>query len=317
MLKEDLKLKSYAIKVPVYTSEPIVKPLDLFGGITYEHMVQYIVKKIDDYKVLTTKISRNKRNKVQKKEIDDVIHISCNIGEVPALLIKVSAYNTNLFDGYVEIDKKIELKQNNKLGSDNNFFLLYPVIRGIDINNYICQWFILIYEDPNKESAEIINTCKLVINKILQISTANIKLPYVLDELKRVGEVPEVRIRLSSISFDDNEVDVKYRSYLSRTKFRKLKEESFKNMPFKKTSDLIDDTSYENEFQKREVKIGIGNKEFKITQEQHNDAAESVNQIVEEIFNATIGISEEEMGYIYKPEFVVSKLTDVLLNYLS
>ncbi len=315
MTKEEAKVKTYAIKVPVYTSEPFDRPNDLFG-VTHEHMIKWAINKIDLYKKNPTKISRNKRNKVQKKEIDTVSYFRNKIGDVPVLLIKISAYNTNLYDGYVEIGEKITLQHDNKLGSDNNFLLLYPHIIGIDINTFKYQWFILIYEDPNKDNSEIVSTAKLVLDKILNISFANIKLPEVLEELHKIDKIPELVLKFSTISYDDNEVDVKYRTYLTRSRLRKQKEENFKNLPVGSTEEIINDHSYEDEFQKREVRIGVGKKEYKITREQRMDAQDSVSQLVEEIFNYNIAITEQEMKDIYKPEFIISKLTDVITDYL-
>lgn len=318
MNKKEPKEKSYAIKVPVYTSALIEKPNDLFGGISYDNMIQYVKNKIDRYSKQTQKVYRFKRNKFQKKEIGEVNYIDCKIGERPAILLKISAYNTNLHDGYVETDKKITLKQNHKLGSDNNYVLLYPNITGIDVNNYKHQWLILIYEDPSKDNSEIASTAKLVLNYILNISTANIKLPEVLEELKKIKKIPELSLRFTSITNNENEVDVNYRSYLIASKFRKQKEDNFKNMPFEKTEEIINDLSYSNDFQKREVKISIGNKEYKITRDQMESAKESIEQTVEEIFNETIGITEKEMGdNLYSPDFINSIFTTVLQKFLS
>ncbi len=314
---EKSKEKSYAIKVPVYTSELIEKPQDIFGGVTYKDMIDYVKGKINQYNEQSQKISRNKRNKVQKKEIDNVELIECNIGEVPSLLLKVSAYNTNLHDGYVEIEEKITLKLSNKLGSDNNFVLLYPNIIGINSANYKHQWLILIYEDPNKESTvDLIQTAKLVLTNILDIKIANIKLPTVLEYIKKIGTVPELNMKFYSIIYDDNEVDVKYRSYLVKSKLKRQKEDNFKNMPSEDTEEIINDKTYENDYQKREIKITIGKKEYIITNELQ-ETQEKVNQLVEEIFNSTIGISETEIDSLYEKEFIISKLTPIITNYLS
>jgi hypothetical protein len=318
MSKSEIKEKSFLIKVPVYSSELILKGNDLFGGVIYGDMLKYAKKKIAEYQIKESKVSRNKRNKVQKKEIDHVECIDCVIGERPCALLKISAYNTNLFDGYVETDKKIELKQNHKLGSDNFYVLLVPNIIGVNANNYKHQWVILVYEDPHKDTQEIIGTAKLVLNKILDISTSNIKLPEILEDLKRIKTVPELSLNFTSISNDENEVDAKYRSYLVGSRFRKQKEDKFQNMPFESTEEVINDCSYENEFQKRIIKISIGKKEYRITREQRSDASDKLNEAVEEIFNESIGITETELNErIYESEFIIEKLTPVLQNYLS
>lgn len=317
MKQPDKKVKSYIIKVPVYSSELILKGKDLFGGVSYDDMIKHVEKKILEYQKQEDKVSKNKRNKVQKKEIDNVVCIECKIGQRPSALLKISAYNTNLSDGYVETDQKIKLTENDKVGSDNYYVLLVPNIIGIDVNNYKHQWIIMVYEDPHKETQEIISTAKLVLNKILDISIANIKLPEILEDLKKIKTIPELSLNFLSISNEDNEVDAKYRSYLVGSKFRKQKEDKYENLPYEATEEVIKDTSYEDEYQKRTVKILIGKKEYRITKDQKLEAAGKLNEAVEEIFNESIVISAPELEKIYETDFIIEKLTTVLQNYLG
>jgi hypothetical protein len=313
----DKKEKSYKIKVPVYTSEQILKGIDLFGGVSFEDMNRFVHKRVQEFKANSDKVSRNRRNKVQKKEIDKVNCIDCNVGDRPCVILQISAYNTNLFDGYVETDKKIKLEQTSKIGSENFFVLLVPNIFGIDSNNYRHQWIFLIYEDPHKDTQDIISTVKLVINKILGISTSNIKLPEILDELKRIKKIPELTLNFTAISNDENEVDAKYRSYLVGSKFRKQKEDRFENMPFATTEEVMNDFSYEDEYQKRIIKVALGKKEYRITRDSLNEAKGVIQETAEEIFNETIGITETELKEkIYDIDFIIEKLTPVLQNYL-
>lgn len=313
---ENVKEKSFAIKVPVFASELILNANDLFSGASYTDMINYAKKKIDIYISNPIKISKEKRNKTQTKEIDKILYFDHIIGEVPALLIKISAYNTNLYDGYVEIEQKIALKVENKVGSDNNYVVLYPYIIGIDSSNLKHQWLILVYEDPNKESSEIISTVKIVLRKILGIPIANIKLPDLLDQLKKIKYIPELYLRFSSIKTDANEVDVKLQSYLAASSLRKYKEDLFKNIPLDETNEIILDHSREDEYSKKEVRIINGKKEYKITREIKQEAKDRVTETVEEIFNLAIGVSEKELDDIYKQDFIIAKITAVLNAYL-
>ncbi len=310
--------KSYLIKVPVYSSELFLTANDLFGGVTYNNMIDFAKNKVSEYNIQESKVSRNKRNKVQKKEIDNVECIDCEIGDRPCVLLKISAYNTNLYDGYVETDHKITLKQNHKVGSDNYYVLLVPNIIGVSKNNFKYQWIFLVYEDPHKDTQEIIGTAKLVLNKILNITTSNIKLPEILEDLKRIKTIPQLSLQFTSMSYDENEVDAKYLSYLVASKFRKNKEDKFENMPFESTEEVINDKSYVHEFQKRIVKIFVGKKEYRITHEQKLEADGKLKEAVEQIFNESIGITETELNdRIYDTDFIIEKLTPILQNYLN
>lgn len=61
MSKSEIKEKSFLIKVPVYSSELILKGNDLFGGVTYGDMLKYAKTKIAEYQIKESKVSRNKK----------------------------------------------------------------------------------------------------------------------------------------------------------------------------------------------------------------------------------------------------------------
>lgn len=311
------KPKEYLIKIPVYTSELIEKPQDLFGGVSYHDMVSHIKKRIDEYNSQPNKVTSDKRNKTKKKGIDKVDYFDYQFGDVPALLIQISAHNTNLHDGYLETSTKIPFEKDFKVGSDNNFILLYPIINGIDNSNYEYYWIVLVYEDIEKENGELISTVKLVLKKILGINVANIKLPEVLEELRKMGVVPELQLRLTSISFDDNEVDTKFRTYLTESKVKRQSVDKFRDLPYDTTVDLINEELEKEGHQKVEVKVLWGKKVYNITKEQMNDARNSIKQTAEEIFNETSAITELDLPQIYNRDFIIERLKPVLNNYLT
>ena len=315
-MNEPKKEKSFVIKVPVFTSELIAKANDLFGGVTYAHMNEHVHKKVNQYNTTNEKAFKNRRNKVQKKEIDQITCIDCKIGNRSCVLLKISAYNTNLHDGFVETDRKIKLGHSDKIGSENNYVLLVPHIFGVDLNNYKHQWLILVYEDPHKDSYNILGTAKLVLSQVLEIQTANIKLPEIIDELRIKKNAPALSLNYTSIDFDENEVDAKYRSYLVGGRFRKQKIEDLENVPFETAEEIIHDNSFLNHFQKRIVKIGFGKKEYRITRQMHKDANERFSEAVEEVYNATIGVSESQLDNIFDEKFIIDILTDVLNEYI-
>jgi len=311
--------KSFIIKVPVYCSEIVSKRNnDMFGGVTYEDMVKYVHEKVEKYNEQDDRASRNKRNKVQKREIGSVKCIDHKLGNRPCILLQISAYNTNLHDGYVETDKRITLKENHKVGSENYYVLLVPDILGLDPDDFEFRWIFLIYEDPLKDTQEIISTAKLVLGKILGIKSANIKLPQILEELKILKKMPQLSLSFKSITNDENDLDARYREYLVESKLKENKEQRYQDMPFDVTEELINDTSYTDRFQKRVIKVSNGQKEFRITHEQLTDASTTLKEAVEEIFNAEIAITEEDLNNrIYHVDFIMEKLAPVVHNYLG
>ncbi|MFN3783128.1 MAG: hypothetical protein ACK4R6_04385 [Spirosomataceae bacterium] len=318
-MEKQEKEKVYNIKIPVYTSELVEQGADLFGGVTRKHMITFVEKKINAYNQQSQKVQSDKRNKTFQKNIDKVEFSNHNIGDIPTILLKISAYNTNLFDGYYETDTRKQFGKNDKIGSDNNYILMYPHIMGLNSSYYQFQWIILIYEDPNKENEDIVRTAKLVLEKIIGIKTANIKLKSVLDELSKIKIIPELQVKLTSISYDRNDVDAKYADYWTSSKLKKDKEDKFNNMPFDNAKDLIDDKSYlEDGFQSKITRLFVGKKEFKITESYAQEVSEKLKQTAEEIYNATSQISQNDLeNNLYLPTFIIEKLKPIIDNYLS
>ena len=310
------KEKTYKIKVPVYSSELLENEKGFFGGHTYDDMINYLDKKLNIYNETKPKLSRKKRNKVKEIEVQNIEKIEGFIGEVPIRLFKISAYNTNLIDGYVETKEKITLTKNDKLGSETNFMLLYPRIIGLDENEYQYQWKILLYEDPTKENRELVSICKTVLEKVFEIKICNIKLDRVLKLLKEKRVISELTMQFNSQSNDENEVETNLREYLVNANLKKIRYENFKNVPFNEVEKIISDKDYENEYQKRTIKFLFNKKEIKLTNE-FQEAKETIKDTVEEIFNSEIIVTESEIDSLFQTEFILEKLSPVIQEYLS
>ena len=311
------KEKSYIIKVPVYTTDMIENAQDMFGGITYENMLSYLKGKINSFKENNSTIQFENRNKTRRTVINGIDFTEHQTGETSAILMQISAYSTNLYDGYLEAEEKINFKKDYKIGSETNFVMIYPVIKGLDRSNYIRYFIILIYEDPTKNNDEISKIAKQVLNKILETPVANIKLPSILEELRTIGTIPELQVKYSAIYNEENDIDVKYRDYLVSGKLKKQKEDHFKNMPVNKIEELLNEPNNEN-YQKRETIFKVGKKEYKISKELINEASEALKETSEKVFNATTSITEEELNdKIHSTDFIVSKLFPILENFLS
>lgn len=310
------KVKTYDIKVPVYTTEMIEKPIDIFGGVSIDHMTQFIDRKIKDFSNAKTPLSFENRNKTKKTVINKII-VHKNIIDEDAILLQVSAYSTNLYDGYLETEEKIRFQKNHKIGSDTNFVMIYPVIKGIDSTKYTHHFLVLVYEDPTKSDDEILKVIRQLLNKILYIPIANIKLPTILEELRKTKIIPELQIKYSAVDYNENDVDIDYKEYLVSGKFSKNKFHKFKDMPIDKIEEIISKPN-EDDYQKKEAKLIVGKNEYKITREMINEAEDEYKQTAEKVFNMRTTITQDEMDTdIHEIGFIFSKLKPILENYLG
>ncbi|MCU0352044.1 MAG: hypothetical protein MUF43_14650 [Flavobacterium sp.] len=315
---KDTEPKQYRIKIPVYVSELIDKPFDLFGGITAQHMISSIKSKLDDYNNNRGEIKNAKRNKTFEKHIKGINYQEVMIGQVKSLLLKVTAFTTNYQDGFFEKERKIEFTKDSKIGSDNNFILIYPNIYGLDPNNYRYQWIILLYEDPNKENADIVNTAKLVLKKILKIEVKNIKLSTVIESLKENEATPLVALKFITLDFDPDDEIPKFKYYLVSQKVKTINELVYEDLPSENAIELIspEDNLLKKGFQAIK-RFLLGKKEFRVTQ-TYEEATERIKEVVEEIYNSDTIITEEDLQKnVYETNFVIDKFKPVLSEYLN
>ena len=309
------KTKGYSIKMPVYTTKMIEKEEGLFGKETYEEMVTSLKNRLSSF---SSPISTDNRNKTKKTVISKIEPTQVAIGDVPALLLQINAFNTNLYDGYFEGNEKINFRRDNKIGSDSNYVLFYPRIVGLDERKYTCYFLMLVYEDPTKDSGEVSRIAKIVSDKILKVPIQNIKMSMILEELKAIKEVPELSVRYYSLTEAENCVDVKYASYLDRARLKKEETRNFKNMPMDTMRDLLSDTSEDGNYQKKETWIRWGRREYKISKQLIVEAGEELKETAEKIFNATSVVTQQELEEkIHDKDFMIEKMSDVITNYIS
>ena len=313
--KLDSKPKTYNIKMPVFTTHMMDYEEGFLNRVTYDEMISYLKGKLANY---TLPISSDNRNKTKKTVISKIIPSDVKIGDVPALLLQINAFNTNLYDGYFEGSERIQFTRDNKIGSESNFVLFYPRINGLSPGHYTCYFLMLAYEDATKDSGEVSKLAKIVAKQILNVPVQNIKISMILDELKSIGDIPELRIKYYSLTESDNNVDVKYASYLTKTSLKREEIRNFKNMPFTTMESLISDSSEDGNYQKKEITILGGKKEYKISKQLIAEAGEELSETAEKIFNAITAITQDELEHkIHNRDFIIEKMSSVISNYIA
>ena len=309
------KPKLYTIKMPVYTTSMMDDVEGLFGKTTYEELISFLKSRLSSF---VSPIFTDNRNKTKKTVISKINPTDVSIGDVPALLLQINAFNTNLYDGYFEGNEKINFTRDNKIGSDSNYVLFYPRIVGLSASKYTRYFLMLVYEDPTKDSGEVSRIAKIVANKILNIPIKNIKMSMIIEELKAINTIPELSVRYYSLTESDNNVDVKYASYLSSMKLKKEETRNFKDMPVDTMTELMSDSTEDGNYQKKETWIRLGRREYKITKQLIAEAGEELKETAEKIFNATSAITQKELEEkIHDKQFMIEKMSDVITNYIS
>lgn len=310
--------KKLEIKVPVYTSEIFEKDSSLFGNLTPSQLIEGIKKTIDTYTLNPFPITDEAKNKTTKREIDNVEYKECSFfnGNNPALLLKISAHNTNFADGYYQSSSKVPIGKNDKIGSENNYVVLYPNMLSISPLKDKYQWIFMIYEDPHKNVDELIRTVKLVLKNLLKIPVRNIKLSEVMRELQE-RKVSELRVKYHTLTYDENEVDEKFSTYFTSGKITKQIEQVFKNIPHDDVEEILEIETQKSGWDKLSFKLFDRKKEYRITKTRISEAIGKISSSAEAIFNERCPIDESELDMIYEEDFIAYKLEPILYNYIS
>jgi len=311
-------MKQYSIKVPVYLTEAhVVENDQMFSG-SFPEMIETIKSALDNF----TPITVSTRNKSKKVVIDNVEYFDYDVENHPVLLLQISAYNTNINDGYCEIDQKVLLGSTGKIGSDTNYVLMYPKIDGIHPDSKSCYFLMLVFEDPTKDSGDVQRLAKILAKNCLHQPVRNVKPDVLLQEIRSLGTIPQLEIHFSGISFDDD-CDHELRQYLLSSSVKRQKEEKYTNVPTDKLDYIYNlDSQEESGYKRRVLSCIFGKKQFKFTKDLRStleDAEQFTEEFAEKVFNMTTNVSEEEMrsGCLADKNFVLNKLLEVLSNYLN
>lgn len=316
--------KGYQIKIPVFVSEK--KEMDDSGAVfptTTDSLLEDVKVLINSYNsnpnLTLTSDKRSKTTTIGIKSID-IEDIS--FGDDKCLLLRVTAFKTNLIDGYYqsanEDEKEIRFKERDKICSDTYFFILYPLINIRVDNNlrYDIYWHIFIYEDPSKTNDEMTRIAKLIMRKIIKSPIKNIKSEKMIADIKKYGLISEVEINLSVIGDDDEGVPDYIQNYKFESKLKKEKIIKLTNMSADDAISAYEDSSFTLNYSKRQLKFITHNKRvFSVVQE----FKDKISSALEDSFNYSIDVTEEEIknGNIFKTETIKQNVEGIFTRYMS
>lgn len=297
------------INVPVFVSKREAIG-DIFP-LTYTSLVENAKSLIEKYNTEKQYLILNRKNKISQRQIGHIVYSEHLIGDRPALLLKVNAHTFNRKGEHLKEDEIVSIETTDRIGDDTNYIFILPEIVG-EVNRYY-NWLCLAYDDPSRESEEIIAILKSVMESIIKKPIKNIKLPDLLDELK--DSPPEITLSLNSIEYTENSLNDKFQLYMTETKSFIKKEYKFSGMPIEDIESLVTER-FDNQFKKKVIKLISGKKEYKIKQEVENFKT-GINLLVEKCFNFTEEIALENHDKINENDFILSLLTKVLDKYLT
>lgn len=306
---ENKSVPKIIINVPVFVSKR--ESIGSAFPFTYASLVDGAKLLIEKYNSDKYYLILNKKNKVSQRQIGHIVYTEHQIGDRPALLLKINAHTFNRKGEHLKDDEIVSIETTDRIGDDTNYIFILPEIVGEADRCY--NWLCLAFDDPSRESDEIITILKEVMEKIIKKPIKNIKLPDLLKELKEFP--PEITLSLNSIEYTENSLNDKFQLYMTETKSFIKKEYKFSGMPIENIEALVTER-FDNQFSKKVIKLVSGKKEYKIKQEVENFKT-GINLLVEKLFNFKEEISIDNHDKINDNDFIISLLTKVLDKYLT
>lgn len=288
------KNKKLLIKIPVYVSqEKEIEGRNLFkeDNESLINQVKSLISLFNDGPLCPLMI--DKRAKATAIGIKNIAPIDIKFNNDDCLLLKVTAYKTNLIDGYYhkkDSEKDIRFNIDDKLCSDTYFYILYPQIERKSTDKLFYYWHIFIYEDPSKENNDMVSIARKIMRDIIKIPIRNIKSEKLLADLKKYKLISKVEITLSSISDDEEEgIPTYLNKYSIESKMKKERRIKLKNMDINDAICAFEDDSFKELYNKRQLKFFThNNRTFSLIQEFR----EALSSTFEESFNYEIEVDE-------------------------
>lgn len=278
---------------------------------------QDIINQIDNYNNLANdqKLRIPFRGKSKFKVIKNINYDLCEIGQLQSIIICVEEYREGFNDLYLQKDQdpEISINSNDRIGSSKNYALLYPVIEQCH-NIWTNKWLIIIYDTPNKDDADIINTIKYTVNKIF-------KLPFKFalpNALNGVRIIPEIEVSFTNLENEDNE-HIAVHDKIVSAKVKTSHFIKYANVTTDEAQEIINDNDSLIEGFKRRIKIfkDSNNRSATDTITQELDDDGNLQSTFVSKYGYTHDIDIQDLHNINNVDTMISNFNDVITNYLS
>lgn len=278
---------------------------------------QDIINSISAYNNLSAsdKLRIPFRGKSKNKVIKHIHYDLCNIGQVPSIIICVEEYRDGFDDLYLQQihSQQVSINPADRLGSSKNYALLYPIIEptGTDWHN---QWLVVIYDTPNKDDSDIINTIKYTVNKVF-----NLPFKFALPVTYQGDRtIPKVEVTYVSIENADN-MHMVLRSKIVSSTTKAINRVQYENVTTDEIQTIINDRVGMMEGIKRKLKLfkDTNNKSSTETITQEMDSDGNIQSTYISKYSYSQDIQNEELSDINTIQTMVRNFREVITNYLS
>ncbi len=217
-----------------------------------QQMIDDVTAKIDRYNNLRPedKLRIPYRGKSKSKVIRAIHTTLYDIGQEHCIQICVEEYKEGYSDLYYQTGNapQVDINPNDRLGSNRNYALLYPLIEHRQQNTN--RWLVVIYDTPDKDDSDIIGTIKYTVNKILEFPFTFV-IPTVL---QGQPNVPKIEVSFATLENIDNEQYALSNLILSRTA-KTNRKIVYQDVPTDQIDVILDDNQNLHWYEKKLVRL--------------------------------------------------------------
>lgn len=295
----------------------ITSELDTHFG-QYTQMRNLVANLIDNYndRPIDQKLQIPYRGKSRKKTIKAINTTLCEIGQVPSIIICVEEYKQGYADLYHESNANIvNIDPEDKIGSEQNYALLYPLIeRNHYANIWINKWLVVIYDTPNKDDNDILNTIKYSVSKIFGFPFRFV-LPSIFEGDRVIPELQVSYVELEN-NYNDNFI---IHDKIVSSEIRTTKNVKYINLSLDEVEQIIQDTDDISGRIKRTIKMWLDseNRQATSTIKQECNENGEVSSYVASKYGYKKELSTEEMQNINDTGVMIHNFNEVITNYLT
>jgi len=321
--KNDQSPKEAVISIPVYISDLLEIPEDKESLFPYTqgNMIESAKSAIETFNSSAQFhiIEDSRTNSPIKLGISSIEVEDLDFNQDKSILLRVSAYQTNLIDRYyVDSTSSDEhhFGTNDKLCCNTYCIILYPKIyKNILKGKYAAYWHVFLYVDPFKESKIISKLARHIMSKVIKAPIRNVKSEKFLNDIRNTPEFSKVEITLNTYcEGEDSEPDyVKRYSYES--KVRTLKTLILYNVKPEDAISALEDTNGIASNSRRTLRFETPEQRvFSSVQ----DFRDKLSHTFEDSFNYTVTVLQSDVTskQIFELDFIKERIQGLLTRYL-
>lgn len=281
-----------------------------------QQMIDDVTAKIDRYNNLAPdqKLRIPYRGKSKSKVIRAIHTDLYDIGQEHCIQICVEEFKEGYSDLYYQTgnNPQVDINPRDRLGSNRNYALLYPLIEhGLQNKN---RWLVVIYDTPDKDDSDIVGTIKYTVNKILEFPFTFV-IPSVLQGQRNV---PKIEVSFATLENIDNEQYALSNLILSRSA-KKSRKIIYQNVPTDQIGVILNDNRNLQWYEKKLVRIfhDLTNKAAYTTYTITEDENGHIHHVMTAKYSYSEDVAAGDLANIHNPRTMRTNFASVINNYLN